>query len=98
MGGGGRHMVDVVRAYWRSEERDAEPLLEYAIRYGRGTVFKRMGYLAERFASVPDAWLVRCQEHVTKGVSELDPAGPKRGKIVSHWNLRVNVPIDEARP
>ena len=95
MGGGGRHMVDVVRAYWRSDKANVEALLDYAIRYGRGTVFKRMGYLAERFGSVPNAWLAQCQEHVTKGVSEFDPAGPKRGKIVSRWNLRVNVPIDE---
>lgn len=98
MGGGGRHTVDVVRAYWRSEHADADTLLDHAIRYGRGTVFKRMGYLAERFGAASDAWLSRCQEHVTKGVSELDPAGPKRGTIVSRWNLRVNVPIDEAPP
>ncbi len=96
MGGGGRHTVDVVHAYWRSEYADADTLLDYAIRYGRGTVFKRMGYLAERFGSVSDAWLSRCGARVTKGVSELDPAGPKRGTIVSRWNLRVNLPIDEA--
>jgi len=96
MGGGGRHTVDVVSAYWRSEHANADSLLDYAIRYGRGTVFKRMGYLAERFGSAPDTWLSKCEEHVTQGVSELDPAGPKRGTIVSRWNLRVNLPVDEA--
>lgn len=78
MGGGGRHTVDVVRTYWRSDHSNAGALLDYAIRYGRGTVFKRVGYLAERFGSVPDTWLSKCEEHVTNGVSELDPAGPNR--------------------
>jgi len=47
LGGGGRHTLDVVRAYWRSPHADADSLMQYAVRYGRGTVFKRLGYLAE---------------------------------------------------
>ncbi|MCG8554150.1 MAG: type IV toxin-antitoxin system AbiEi family antitoxin domain-containing protein [Proteobacteria bacterium] len=97
IGGGGRHAVDVVRNYWRSDHADADTLLQYAIRYDRGAVFKRIGYLAELCGVARNDWLARCRQHITKGVSKLDPAGPDRGPIVSRWNLRVNIPVDEAR-
>lgn len=89
--------MDVVRAYWQSSHADPEALIDYAVRYERGSVFKRVGYLAERFGSVPDDWLERCRAHITQGVSELDPAGPKRGPVVTRWNLRINLPITEGR-
>lgn len=94
-GGGARHTVDVVRAYWRSEHRNAALLLEYAKRYGRGTVFKRLGFIAE-LANVPidERWLRECREHMSAGVANLDPDGPARGKIVSRWRLRINIPVE----
>lgn len=94
-GGGARHAVDVVRAYWRSDLKNPALLLDYAKRYGRGAVFKRLGFLAETaHASVDEKWLHECREHMSAGVSNLDPDGPPRGKIVSRWRLRINIPIE----
>jgi predicted transcriptional regulator of viral defense system len=94
-GGGARHTADVVRAYWRSEHKNPALLLEYAKRYGRGVVFKRLGFLAEMAdADVDENWLRACREHMSSGVSKLDPDGPARGKIVSRWRLRINIPIE----
>ena len=93
LGGGGRHVIDVVRAYWRSEHADPELLLRHAMQFGVGSVFKRLGFLTERFGSAPDFWLDACRAQITHGISDLDPAGPKRGPIVSRWNLRVNLPV-----
>ncbi|PCJ83287.1 MAG: hypothetical protein COA57_11655 [Flavobacteriales bacterium] len=93
-GGGGRHTIDVVRAYWNSEMYDSEQLLEYAMRYKRGTVMKRLGFLAERFsAPVSQEWLENCRSHLSAGVSNLDPNSPSKGKISSRWNLRINLPL-----
>ena len=96
LGGGGRHTLDIVRAYWRSEHADPERLLEYAERYGKGVVFKRLGFTAEVFGSPSQEWLDRCRAGMSEGVSLLDPDGPKRGRIVTRWRVRVNQPIEAA--
>ncbi|MND00207.1 hypothetical protein D3C83_187380 [compost metagenome] len=58
-------------------------------------MFKRIGYLAEAFQAAPDEWLERCRANITTGISELDPASPKEGRVVGRWNLRVNVAMGE---
>lgn len=94
MGGGGQHVIEVVRAYWKSQHADATKLLEYAERLGKGTVFKRLGYTAELFGTVNDNWREKCLAGMSAGVSRLDPAAPDKGKIVSRWRLRINTPIE----
>ncbi len=95
LGGGGRQTLDIVRAYWRCEHANAEALLSYAERLGSGAVFKRIGFTAERFGTVPDEWIEECRARITSGISLLDPSGASRGRIVSRWNLKVNVPMPE---
>lgn len=97
MGGGGRQTLDLARTYWRRADADPEALLELATRLGRGSVFKRLGFAAERFGLPSEAWLDRCRERLSKGIALLDPAGPKRGPIISRWRLRINVPLDEGQ-
>lgn len=93
-GGGGRHVIDVVREYWKSEKSNPEQLLEYAIRYGKGTVMKRLGFLAEQFeAPVTDEWIEKCKNLISAGISSLDPSSPKKGKISTKWSLQINIPI-----
>ena len=94
LGGGGRHTVDIVTQYWQSDQRDGALLLDYAIRYRRGSVFKRLGFLAEQLgAPVTGEWLISCQSHISKGITALDPDGSKKGKIISKWGLKVNIPL-----
>lgn len=93
-GGGMRHTIDVVKQYWTSNFCNPDLLLKYAIQYNKGTVFKRLGFLVESIkAQVSKEWIQTCKENVTKGVSNLDPDGPKKGKIISKWNLRINTPL-----
>ena len=95
MGGGGRQTIDIVRTYWRKPQADPRALLTMALRLGRGTLFKRLGFTGECFGAPDAAWVKFCREHLSAGVSLLDPAGPDRGRIVSRWKLRINVPIEE---
>ncbi len=89
--GGMLHASEVLQAYFESEYANHIKLLEYGDRLGKGTVFKRLGYLVER-ANLSDIDFVEaCRRRTTKGVSRLDPNGPPSGRIVSRWNLRVNV-------
>ena len=96
LGGGGRHTLDVVQAYWRSEHANPTCLLDYAKRLGRGTVFKRVGLTAEHFGAVQDDWLEECRRHISAGISLLDPSSPKKGPVITRWNLRLNLPIGES--
>lgn len=95
LGGGARHVLDVVRAYWRSEHANRDQVLRYALRLRKGVVFKRLGFTAELVGSAPNDWLEECQSHMSAGVSKFDPEGPDRGRIVTKWNLRINVPIGD---
>jgi predicted transcriptional regulator of viral defense system len=96
MGGGGRQAMDIARAYFSAPAADPDELLRLAQRLGRGVVFKRLGFAAEHFGRVNDAWLRRCREGLSAGVSLLDPAGPRHGPTAARWRLRINVPLDEA--
>ncbi len=88
--GGVLHAFEVLQAYFESEHVDQAKLLEYGDRLGRGTVFKRLGYLTEQAKFADDDFIEACHSRITKGVSRLDPLGPTKGRIVTRWNLRVN--------
>jgi predicted transcriptional regulator of viral defense system len=93
-GGGGRHVIDIIQSYWNSKNQNAEKLLNYAIQYGKGSVIKRIGFLAEEFnAPVTKEWLKKCNQSITSGISNLDPGSYSKGRISSNWNLRINLPI-----
>lgn len=95
VGGGGRQMVDMVRAYWAKPTTDPEALFGMAARLRRGTIFKRLGFTTERFGRADKDWFAACRKHLSAGVSLLDPTGPARGPIVTRWRLRINVPLGD---
>ena len=88
--GGVLHAFEVLQAYFESDHVDQAKLLEYGDWLGRGTVFKRLGYLTERARIADDDFIEACRSRITKGVSRLDSSGPPKGRIVARWNLRVN--------
>ena len=90
--GGILHASEVLQTYFESEHSDQETLLQYGDRLGRGTVFKRLGYLAERASLANVDFVEACRSRITKGLSQLDPNGPPKGRIIARWNLRVNTP------
>ena len=90
--GGALHASEVLQAYFESEHADQAKLLQYGDRLGRGTVFKRLGYLAERGILADADFVEACRGRITKGLSQLDPGGPPKGRIIAQWNLRVNTP------
>ena len=100
--GGGLHASEVLRTYFERADADPARLLEYGDRLGRGTVFKRLGYLAERQQLGDPSFVEACRDRITRGLSWLDPGAPREGRIVSRWNLRVNIarlaPDSGARP
>jgi predicted transcriptional regulator of viral defense system len=95
LGGGGRHMLDIAHAYWKSDKADPDRLLQYAMRLKRGAIFKRLGFTAESWGNVTQEWLQRCRDHISAGISRLDPSGSDKGRILTRWRLRINLPLEE---
>lgn len=88
LGGGLRPSVDVLQSYLRSEMKDLKLLVSYAERLGNGAVFKRLGFLLERFASAERETIEACQKRITKGNVKLGPS-LRADRLVTAWRLWV---------
>ncbi|MBI4488775.1 MAG: type IV toxin-antitoxin system AbiEi family antitoxin domain-containing protein [Deltaproteobacteria bacterium] len=88
LGGGLRSTVDMFLNYLRSEKKDVNLLVEYADRLKNGAVFKRLGFLAERFASEEVEIIKQCQSKLTTGNARVDPA-LAADRLVTKWRLWI---------
>lgn len=96
LGGGIQHVIDCFYAYCQSNNNQPEQLASYAEQFQNGTVFKRLGFLVEKFLGENHLLTRLCKAKITKGYIYLDPA-LKSGKIVNKWRMIVppNLQIKE---
>ena len=94
MGGGIRHVADVLNEYLDGPHRDEEQLLEYCQRLGNRSVYKRLGYLLEALGLEESKLVDAARSRMSSGVVTLDPTIEATGARDSAWNLRVNARID----
>jgi predicted transcriptional regulator of viral defense system len=96
LGGGIRHVAEMLGNNFDSEHREDDRLLDYAERLGNRTVFKRLGFLIETL-SLPAPQLAQAShDRQSSGLTTLDPTVAQPGRIVKRWNLRVNVALHGA--
>ena len=88
LGGGIRSTVDMFNAYLKSENKNMDLLIDYAKRFENGAVFKRLGFLLERFAPNEQSALNACKAGLTTGNAKLDPKLPA-DKLVTRWRLWI---------
>lgn len=88
LGGGIRSTTDMLKNYLKSEKKDLALLLDYANRLGNGAVFKRLGFLLEKFSPADQDVISQCHERLTTGNAKLDPA-LGTDKLVTRWRLWV---------
>jgi len=93
LGGGIRHISEVVASYFRGEYRNNQELVGFAERLGNGAVFKRLGYLVEALDIASAELIAACRARMTGGVSDLDPSAPQTGRVDRRWRVRANVHI-----
>ena len=93
LGGGIRHVAEIVETYVGEDFRDDGLLLDYAERLGNRTVYKRLGYLLEALGLRTPELMAACHERVSSGFGLLDPSLPAQGRFVRRWNLRLNATI-----
>ena len=90
LGGGIRHVADVVGTYFRVGDRDDTLLAEYLRRAGNRTAFKRLGYMLESLELRAPNPLKVCEKSLSTGIGLLDPSLPGEGPVAWRWKLRVN--------
>jgi predicted transcriptional regulator of viral defense system len=88
LGGGLRPVADVFRNYLNSKNKDTSLLIQYADNLGNGAVFKRLGFLASRFAPAEEDLISACRSRLTKGNVKIDPAMPA-DRLITAWRLWI---------
>jgi len=88
LGGGLRSTVDMFKNYLASDNKNIGLLIEYADLLGNGAVFKRLGFLLEKFTEDEQIFIDQCRERLTKGNAKLDPA-LSADNLVTRWRLWV---------
>lgn len=87
-GGGIRSAADMLINYLNSENKDLPLLFQYAKKIKNGTVFKRLGFLLEKYAPQETETIALCKKELTKGKIKLDPNLPAE-KLITRWQLWV---------
>ena len=88
LGGGLRPVTDIFQAYMVSKNKNLTLLIEFADRLGNRTVFKRLGFLTERFSHQEEIMIDACRSRLSQGNSKIDPALPAE-RLITAWKLWV---------
>jgi predicted transcriptional regulator of viral defense system len=91
LSGGIRLGAEILTAYL--SDYDASTLVEYGDLVGNRTVFKRIGFLAERIGA-DDSLLVECEQRLSAGFPLLDPTQPRRSGRSRRWRLTTNANLE----
>lgn len=87
IGGGIQHVADCLAVYLRRPDRDDKMLIDYAEGLANGAIFKRLGFLAEKYPDTRDL-TEACLKRLTKGNAKVDPA-LECPRLISRWRLRI---------
>ena len=88
LGGGLCSTIDILSDYLSSEKKDLGLLIEYADQLGNGAVFKRLGFLLEKYAENEQDFIGQCRKRLTAGNAKFDPA-LKAKRLITRWRLWV---------
>ena len=90
LGGGIRSVADMFLNYLKSDKRDLKLLMDYAEKLDNGAVFKRLGFLLERYEPNESKTMDACRANLSKGTArlDLDPA-IKADVLVTRWKLWI---------
>ncbi len=98
LGGGIRHVAEIVQAYFSSDMRDDDLLQGYIARMGNRTIYKRLGFLIEILGLEIPALVAVCQQLMSSGDTVIDPTMKKKGRLLKRWNLWINARIRRSSP
>ena len=91
--GGVRHLAHMMEEYAQLPEQNFEGIIKHAEIVANGATWKRLGYLAELLWPQNKTIFEKAKRNLTSGITKLDPAVARNGKLISKWNLWLNVII-----
>lgn len=94
-GGGLSHVMECLESHFRSPDCDPDKLVEYGDRLANAAVFKRLGFLSERFLGSGHELTVSCRSRLSKGNAQLDPS-LKGDRLVTRWRLFIPRVLENA--
>ena len=74
----------------RLDDLDVGKLVSYALRYGKASVVKRLGWALER-AGAPRGATSLLAEYPMEGIRSLDPSRPREGNYDARWMVIDNL-------
>jgi predicted transcriptional regulator of viral defense system len=88
LGGGIRHVADMLASLLRDRPKEAAKLSTYAATLGVGSIYKRLGYLLQRDHQDQRELIDACRAKLSAGYAKLDPALPAV-RLATAWRLWV---------
>ena len=88
LGGGIRSVNEMLGNYLRSKSKNLDLLIQYGDRLGNGAIFKRLGFLLDKFAAQETKVIENCFLRLTAGNAKLDPT-LNNTKLITKWRLWV---------
>ncbi len=81
-------MLDIFGTYINSQYRDLKLLQNYATDTGNKSIFKRLGFLTEKYMPSEIDLINFCSHNISKGYSALSSISDC-DSMITKWNLRV---------
>ena len=88
MGGGIRPTTDMLKTYLKSKYKNLELLVDYAKKLGNSAVFKRLGFLLEKYMPHEQRIIDACKKQITISKTKLDPQ-LDNNKFITRWRLWI---------
>jgi len=93
LGGGIRHVSEVLENYFLSDHLDETLLLQHIEQFGNRAIYKRLGLITERLQLGSEDLRQICQDRLSRGLTRLDPDGPDGGEVHHTWQVIENVRV-----
>ena len=95
LGGGIRHVAQILNEYFQSKYRDDKLLKKYLELINNGTAYKRLGFLIEKLKINAPEICKLCLKKVKRGDVYLDPDLQKdKGNPDKKWHLFINASVN----
>lgn len=86
---------EIAKGIWsKRNELDYLRLVNYALKYNKKSVIKRLGFILETYSLSKES-LPRLKQEITSSYTLLDPFLPASGRFKSNWKVRANIEPQE---
>jgi len=91
-------VLEIAKGMWIQKDRiDYAKLLDYARRFNRNNVIKRLGYIAENLQLLDSGSLEKLRSKINNKYYKLDPLLPSQPTFRNSWKCIANISPEELK-